>query len=637
VARLAAPRRKPSCMLRPLFDRLRSAYRSVPPVGPWDVLSIACWSGLVFGLAESVGAIIRLRVSHLPVGEHTWSELLWMPPLAATIGLVAASLLVILTDRVIRARGVLLRFAPAGMVCVGVYGALLAARLGVSRSAAALFALGCVVFVLRMPATFIGRVRRSPRLHLPLVMSLLVSVAVGANLLRPLTEWRARRTLPPSNAGAPNVLLIIWDTARALSMSLYGHTRKTTPELEEFAKRGVVFEHAFASSAWSLPSHASMYTGRYPHELSVGRTLPLDESYPTLAEALAHHGYVTAGFTGNLFYGSREFGIARGFSWYDDRAKITPKQVASSWSMMRRVIDRWLSYKNDHRSTVRRSAPEVTENLLEWIDRRGSRPFFASVNYFDAHAPYRAPAPFNTAFSAQPPRYWWAEPALATDPKFFDDLRTAYETCILYLDSELARLLAALRQRDVLDNTLIIITSDHGEQFGLHGKHLLAHERSMYSTVLRVPLVMVLPRRVPAGVRAADAVSIRDIPTTVMDVLGIASEEPFPGVSLLRVATGTDEQSEPRLAHLRPNKVWPKPQLDWAIRQSHVYSLMSGTLHYLVDASGEEELYDFVRDPWEKTDLSRDRTMLTTLTRFRAMLDTRAPGWKQMSSDTIAH
>ena len=174
----------------------------------------------------------------------------------------------------------------------------------------------------------------------------------------------------------------------------------------------------------------------------------------------------------------------------------------------------------------------------------------------------------------------------------------------------------------------------------MHGKHLFQHERSMYTTVLRVPLVMVLPRRVPAGVRATDAVSIRDIPATVMDIVGMVNEEPFPGISLLRYATGTaseTERIEPRIAHLRPNKVWPNPQLDWATRKSHVYSLVSGTLHYLVNATGDEELYDFVRDPWEKADLSRDKAMLAALARFRATLDARAPGWRHISPDTIAH
>ncbi|MGH7713754.1 MAG: sulfatase-like hydrolase/transferase, partial [Gemmatimonadaceae bacterium] len=542
--------------------------------------------------------------------------------------------------RVSRAHGFLLKLAPAAIVGVAVYGLVGALRLGISPVAAAVLALGFAAVVLRVPANLFVRVRQSARWQLPVVMTLFAVWAFAEPSMRRVVEQRARRALPPSDTAAPNVLLIIWDTARAMSMSLHGHTRRTTPELEQFGKTGTVFEHAFATSAWSLPSHASLYTGRYPQETSVGRTAPLDESQTTLGEALARRGYVTAGFTANLFYGSRDFGIARGFDWYDDEVQPTLTNIAGTWSLTRRLVDRWRAFKGDHQDIVRRPASDVTDKLLRWIDRRGSRPFFTSVNYFDPHAPYLPPAPFRRAFTSAPPRYWFEEDPHATNPKHFEELRTAYETCVLYVDSELGRLLAALRQRGVLDNTLVIVTSDHGEEFGSHGNHLIMHERSLYATVLRIPLVMVLPGRVPSGVRRPEVVSLRDIPITVMDVLGGHDEEQFPGISLLRYATGSvsdAEVAEPRMAHLRPNKVWPKSYLDWAIRKSHVFSLASGTLHYIVNASGEEELYDFVRDPWETVDLARDRTTYSALARFRATLDRMAPGWQTVSADTIAY
>src|SRR5690606_5011786 len=139
---------------------------------------------------------------------------------------------------------------------------------------------------------------------------------------RRLREARALADLPPAAAGVPNVLVIIWDAARALDISLYGYGRETTPELARLAARGATFERAFSTASWSLPSHGSIFTGRYPHEMTAGRTAPLGERFPTLGEVFSANGYVTGGFTGNLFYGAADFGIARGFAWYDDRPAL---------------------------------------------------------------------------------------------------------------------------------------------------------------------------------------------------------------------------------------------------------------------------------------------------------------------------
>jgi arylsulfatase A-like enzyme len=617
-------------------SRLRAA---LPSLAAGDLLTFACWSGIAFGLAEGVMAVIRRRINHMPTGRFAWNEFLWMPPLAAVVGFVSLALAVILLDRVFRRRGLLIQLAPLGIVIVGVHDVAVTSRFGISNLAAWVLGLGCAVALTRLPSRLFTRVRHAARWQLPLVLAGLALWAVGVPSFRQLQEQRARESLPPADPAAPNVLIILWDTVRALSLSLYGHTRETTPELTRFAQRGTVFEHVFASSSWSLPSHASIYTGRYPHETNVGRAGPLDDTHPTLGDVLARHGYVTGGFTGNLFYGSRDFGMGRGFSWYDDEAGVTWKKIASTFSLTKRPLSVWLRFQRSHAELVSRQADDVSEKFLRWVDRRGSRPFYAFVNYFDAHAPYFAPSPFNVAFSPSPPRYWIGEPRPA-DPKVLRELETAYESSILYLDRQLAQLLAELRQRGVLDNTLVIVTSDHGEQFGDHGTQYLGHERSLYTSALRVPLVMVFPPRVPAGVRRSEVVSVRDIPETVLDALGIGDEEQFPGTSLLSYANGTvtaAQAAEPRLALLRPNKFFPKDFLAWAKEHSHVYSLAADSLHYLVDASGEEELYDFVSDPWERVDLTDDPGAHRHLARFREVMDSILPGWQRISADTLAH
>jgi len=613
----------------------------LPQVAAADLIVFACWSGVVFGLAEGAIKAVRQYFQHVPAGRFTSDELLWMTPLSAIVAIVMFAGVVVVADRVLRARGLLQQLAIGAIVVIAVHDLIVAARLGVSSLAGWIFGLGCAVAVTRFSVGRIGRVRRTLRWPLPLTMAAIALWAVAVPQSRYMTDRRARAKLPAATSGAPNVLLIIWDTARALSLSLYGHSRETTPELARFARSGTVFENAFATSSWSLPSHASLYTGRYPHETKVGHSTPLNTDFPTLGEVLAKYGYVTGGFTGNLYFGSRDFGMARGFMWYEDASSLTWKKIASTYGLSRRVLSAWLRFKHSHEELVTRPADDLAAAVTRWIDRRGNRPFYAFVNFFDAHAPYVAPRPFNVIFSATPPRYWIEEPR-PTDPAVFRELETAYESAIRYLDHELGLFLTDLERRGVLRNTLVIITADHGEQFGDHGTQYLGHERSLYTSVLRVPLVMVYPPRVPAGVRRAEVVSIRDIPETVLDVLGRSGEDgpTFPGISLLRYATGTataDEIAEPRFAHMRPSKYFPKDFLDWARTNSHIFSLATGRLHYLVNASGREELYDFVKDPWETVDLVRDSSTSNSLARFRATLDRTVPSWRPISPDTIAH
>lgn len=625
-------------MLQRLLDRIRAA---LPRITAGNVSLLACWFGLFFGMAEGVVRAVRRSIQHQPAGRFTAAELLWMTPLAAVVTFLVVALLFVLADRLLRSRGLILQFAMPLLVTLGVHDLIDSMRLGVVSVAAWILGLGCAAAATRLYAAKGAAALPRMRWPLPLAMGAIALWAVAVPVTQRVKAQKAHDRLPAAAANAPNVLVIIWDTVRSLSLSLYGYSRETTPELARIAKTGTVFESAFATSSWSLPSHASLYTGRYPNETKVGHSTPLDDEFPTLGDVLAKHGYVTGGFTGNLYYGSRDFGMARGFSWYDDASSITTKKIASTYSVSRRVLSAWLQYNHSHAELVTRPADDIRAEVLRWIDRRGKRPFYAFVNFFDAHAPYFAPPPFNVAFAPSPPRYWIEEPR-PTDPAIQRELETAYESSIRYLDHELGQFIAQLKRRGVLDNTLVILTADHGEQFGDHGTQYLGHERSLYASVLRVPLVMIYPPRVPAGVRRAEPVSIRDIPITVLDVLGLDGEDnqPFPGISLLRYATGTAteaEIAEPRFAHMRPSQFFPEEFLEWARTKSHIFSLVSGRLQYIVNASGHEELYDFLGDPWEKVDLMRDSSKSASLARFRATLDSIIPPWRHISPDTIAH
>jgi arylsulfatase A-like enzyme len=282
-----------------------------------------------------------------------------------------------------------------------------------------------------------------------------------------------------------------------------------------------------------------MMTGVWAQALSANWERPLDGAYPTLAEQLTARGYATAGFVANTYYCSRESGLARGFAHYDDYdlisweiVRITPlgKLVLDS-KVVRRAL-------GERHKLGRKSAADINRELLSWLDRRdGSRPFFAFLNYFDAHGPYQPRAPFDSLFGA-PKRL--VNPDLDTRPETWtpEEVRgqsAAYHASIAGLDARLAELIRALEQRGLLDNTLIIVTADHGEEFLEHG--VMAHGNSLFRQSVHVPLVMRLPGRLPAGAVVPRPVSLRDIPATVMDLTGHSSGEPFQGRSLARFFT----------------------------------------------------------------------------------------------------
>ncbi len=191
-----------------------------------------------------------------------------------------------------------------------------------------------------------------------------------------------------SSAEAANVLLIVLDTVRAQSLSLNGYERETSPQLERLARRGLSFENAISTSPWTLPGHASMFTGRYPHEVSADWSVPLDATFPTLAEVLASNGYATAGFVANVGYCSYEHGLNRGFAYYSDYQFSLGQFILSS-SLGRTVAssDRLRRISGYHELLNRRTAENINNDFLHWLSTRGRQPFFAFLNYYDAHEP----------------------------------------------------------------------------------------------------------------------------------------------------------------------------------------------------------------------------------------------------------
>ncbi|HEV8363275.1 MAG TPA: sulfatase, partial [Gemmatimonadaceae bacterium] len=362
--------------------------------------------------------------------------------------------------------------------------------------------------------------------------AIVVLGTVGFNGTR---DWRERQSsgrLGAALDGAPNVLLLVLDTVRALSLSVYGYGRPTSPVLERLAARGVVFDRAVATAPWTLPTHSSLFTGHFAYELSASYTTPLDSTFPTLAERLTSIGYETSGFAGNLRYCTYEYGLARGFGYYRDFDVSLPEMFRTS--TLTRSLVFWLGHRRvGYNSAGRNSAERLNERFFDWLDddgkRDAKRPFFAFMNFYDAHGPYHPPAPYDTMFLGREPSTRDSETRQFT-PAEVADLVGAYDGALTHLDSKLGELFDGLERRGLLENTIVIVTADHGEEFNEHGQ--MNHGNTLYFPSLHVPLIFAGAGGIPRGQRVADPVTLRDVAATVLQLVGAPAQAHLPGSSL---------------------------------------------------------------------------------------------------------
>ena len=332
-------------------------------------------------------------------------------------------------------------------------------------------------------------------------------------------------------------------------------------------------------------------------------------------------GYATAGFVGNLAYVSRNFGLNRGFEHYDD-FPISLGQVVVSSSAGRHIAAiTWLrELLGFHDLLNRRSAADLNRALLDWLDRPSRRPFFAFVNYFDAHEPYLPPPELARAFGARPterPVEQWITPFLGLHGEVragwelseerLANGRASYEAAIAALDRQIGSLLRELERRGELERTIVIITSDHGEQHGEHG--LLGHVNSVYMPLLHVPLVIVHPSSVPGGVRVDAEVTLADLPATILDLTDVAGRSPdgeslFPGNSLAEHWERTGFR--PLRQRVAFSQLMPGLVLrNWyPVARGSLTSLVSSPYHYVESEDGTTELFDISQDPQELQNLA---------------------------------
>ena len=372
-----------------------------------------------------------------------------------------------------------------------------------------------------------------------------------------LKESRERaRPLPPDRSA--NVILIVLDAVAAGHMNLYGYERPSSPSLVEVAERGIRFDAVQSTSSWTLPSHASMFTGRWPHELSASWRTPLDRTYPTLAEFLSSQGYATAGFIANTQYCASDSGLDRGFTEYHDfifpflagfRMAVLVNRPLQSLRWLDGFLENRLALSTSKLyqkyiswllASDRKEAQTVNDQFLEWLERRApDRPFFAFLNYFDAHWPYELPPERIHRFGIGPRNSrqkalidnWWALDKRGVSPQELGFVYDAYDDCIADFDEQLGRLFDELDRRDDLEPTWVIIVSDHGESFGEH-PGIYCHGTSLYQTELHVPLVIIPPAATTPRRNVSETVSLRDLAATIIDLTGLKVRCPFPGDSL---------------------------------------------------------------------------------------------------------
>jgi arylsulfatase A-like enzyme len=392
----------------------------------------------------------------------------------------------------------------------------------------------------------------------------------------------------------PNVLLVVIDTLRADRLHCYGAPRRTSPHIDALAAQGVLFERAYAAAPWTLPAVASLLTATYPswHGVrdSEGVESRLSEDSTTLPEVLQQAGYETRGYSSHPWI-SPQFGFGQGFA-------------ADAFRLLR-----------EGNTDSPKDDAAVTRHAVRWLRGRPrangqDRPFFLYLHYMGPHTPY-APRrreveallgrmPDRPSFSGwlaelPPERYYNELRRGATDgrltPADRDYQLDLYDTEVSNVDRHLGRVLDTLAETGREQDTLVVVTADHGEAFLEHRS--MGHADQLYPELLHVPWVMTWPGRAPG--RVAEPVHQVDVMPTILDIVGVPSAAALHGVSRARPgepATGFAEASQPD----------PRRQM----------KLMRGRYSYIADLGDEsrDELYDVGRDPGETRNLVREHEPL---------------------------
>ncbi|HEX7708290.1 MAG TPA: sulfatase-like hydrolase/transferase, partial [Thermoanaerobaculia bacterium] len=375
--------------------------------------------------------------------------------------------------------------------------------------------------------------------------------ALAISLLA-LLSCRNDRTIPAASAETP-IFIISIDTLRSDRLPMYGYSGVATPHLDSLRNDGILYEHAYAHTPLTLPSHASMFTGLLPAEHGVRDNIgfPLGEEMPTIAEVLRDRGYAT-GAAVSAWVLRKATGMDRGFEMYDDSVEVLSRQA--------RMI-----------GNIQRDGAATTKVATEWIVKQ-QKPVFFFLHLYDPHTPYAPPEPYLSRYTDR------------------------YDGEIAYTDSVVGEFLQSLKSAGLYDKSLIIFLSDHGEGLNDHGEE--EHGMFLYREVIQVPLVVKMPGQKFAGEKVTAPVQLIDLVPTIVERTGIPFGVELPGRSLLSFLN--DKSPERRLIY--SETYYPRFHFGWADQ----HSLIDGEKHYI--HSTKPELFDLAKDFRETTNiLEQDR------------------------------
>ena len=424
----------------------------------------------------------------------------------------------------------------------------------------------------------------------------------------------------------PNILMVVWDTVRADHLSLYGYDRETTPRLDRWAEQARVFEDCLSTAPITVSSHAAMFTGLLPTENGASNAHQwLNEEFTTLAEQLLESGYRTYAWSANPHL-SVEENFTQGFEkvehpWDADvrdqaRAIVSQKVAGDSSNELGKRLR-----KQDVDGWTLKAAGELAQPALsQWLATSdATRPFFALVNYMEAHRPLIPPRRLREKFmsaedverSYQVDVSWvpmWAFNfgLRELSERELKIIAAVYDASILELDELFDDLLASLRSAGQLENTVIVLTADHGEHLG--DSHMLDHQFSVYDALLSVPLVVHFPKRFTAG-RDSHPVSNYDLYPTLLELAGL--QPPTAGLrgprSLLKPANSRMRLAEFTAPFTKPFRALKKsyPEWDQTPWEQSLRSLSDARFKLIKGSAGRRELYS-VGD--ETHDLASEKT-----------------------------
>jgi arylsulfatase A-like enzyme len=374
-----------------------------------------------------------------------------------------------------------------------------------------------------------------------------LGVMVAAAVLGSAEGFRERGIITRDGAStATPLVLITIDTLRADRLSCYGYERIQTPSLDRLASQGVRFETVLAQSSWTLPSFASLFTSTYPTVNGVVSSRNrLDDARTTLAELLQQRGYLTQAFVSNGWL-QKPFGLHQGFAGYYHEAYRPPYYWLTNMAVVRAArsavpaLQRLVSYS---------SGDHVTDLACNWLRTQADGGFFLWIHYMEPHDPYAPPYPFNRTWDEGYRGRWRFRSGLLQSfrtgvwlrPREKRHLEALYDGEIEFVDQCVGRILDTLEETGLAHRSLVVATSDHGEEFWEHDN--VGHGHSLYQEVLRVPLIMRWPGTIPEGAVVEEPFRLLDLAPTLLGLLGVDTGPEMQGAARLPVSGGAADSS----------------------------------------------------------------------------------------------